>query len=165
MISSSKESDKQNKVPLKPGRNPSPEWRAWRAYFETTAKLQDTLERVLRKEAGLHLADYNVLLVLHEAPDNHLRIGQVADRMAFSKSRMSYQVRSLEKRGLITRESVADDARGVCIHLTKAGRDIFRKAGRIHARQVHDLVLEDMTSEEAEVLERVFNRIAARIEE
>lgn len=165
MTSSSKDSANKSKVPSKPGRNPSPEWRAWRSYFETTAKLQDTIEHVLRREADLHLADYNVLLILHEAPEHRLRIGQVADRMAFSKSRMSYQVRSLEKRGLITRETVEADARGVCIHLTDKGREVFRKAGRIHADQVRELVLDEMTEREAEVLETFFTRVAKRLED
>ena len=35
----------------------------------------------------LTLGDYNVLLLLSEAPENRLRMGQLASRMVFSPSR------------------------------------------------------------------------------
>ena len=76
---------------------------AWRAYFEATALLQDRLDRTLKDGADLHLADYNLLLLLSEAPEGRMRMGELARLMVFSPSRVTYQVKTLEQRGLVER--------------------------------------------------------------
>lgn len=140
-------------------------WRAWRVYFETTARAQDAMEAVLRKGAGVTLAEYNVLVLLQEAKGHRLRFKDLAAKMSFSKSRLSYQVKVLEKRGLICRGEVEGDARGVYVQLTEEGWRTFLEAGKLHARQVEQLMLNELSTGEAEVIERVFTRLAKRLEE
>lgn len=148
-----------------PGREPADVPRqAWRAYFEATALLQDRLERTLRSGVDLHLADYNLLLLLTEAPGGHLRMGQLADLMVFSPSRVTYQVRMLEKRGLLERRASSDDGRGSEAVITDAGRALFRKAAALHSRQVKDLFVDRLDEAEAETLLRVFSRLGCSLE-
>ncbi|WP_413230798.1 hypothetical protein [Micrococcus luteus] len=45
-----------------------PPKRAWRAYFEATQMLTEVLERRLKQDCGMSLADYNLLLLLYESP-------------------------------------------------------------------------------------------------
>lgn len=132
---------------------------AWRAYFETTAALQGELERSLRAETGLHLADYNLLLLLTEAPEHRLRMGELAGRMVFSPSRLTYQVRTLEQRGLVERCAAPGDRRGAEAVLTEGGLHLFRRAAALHGRDVAERVLDRISDDEAEVLLRVFSRV------
>jgi DNA-binding MarR family transcriptional regulator len=139
--------------------------RAWRAYFEATALLQDRLERTLRSGADLHLADYNLLLLLTEAPGGHLRMGELASLMVFSPSRVTYQVKTLEKRGLVERRACAEDGRGQEAVITDAGRHLFRKAAAMHSRQVKELFLDRLDEAETETLLRVFSRLGCALED
>ncbi|MDI3330029.1 MAG: MarR family transcriptional regulator [Micrococcus sp.] len=149
-----------------PGRPPADVPRqAWRAYFEATALLQDRLERTLRSGAELHLADYNLLLLLTEAPGGHLRMGELASLMVFSPSRVTYQVKTLEKRGLVERRACPEDGRGQEAVITDAGRRLFRRASALHARQVQELFLDRVDEAEAETLLRVFSRLGCALED
>lgn len=67
-------------------RLPEQRERGWRAYIEGSLRLITRLEEDLRP-TGLSLADYHVLVVLSEAPDRRLRMGELADRLVFSPSR------------------------------------------------------------------------------
>lgn len=138
-------------------------WRAWRAFFETSARLQNETDAVLRAGVDISISDYNVLLLLYEAEDHRLRFRDIARGMAFSKSRLSYQIKVLTKRGLVSRHSVEGDARGVFIQITDLGLETFVRAGRLHERHVDSLILDLISIEEAEVVERVFSRIAKRV--
>jgi DNA-binding MarR family transcriptional regulator len=138
---------------------------AWRAYFEATALLQDRLERTLKSGVDLHLADYNLLLLLTEAPGGHLRMGELASLMVFSPSRVTYQVKTLEKRGIVERRACAQDARGQEAVITEAGRRLFRKAATLHARQVKELFMDRLDEAETETLLRVFSRLGRALED
>jgi DNA-binding MarR family transcriptional regulator len=149
-----------------PGRQPTDVPRqAWRAYFEATALLQDRLERTLRSDADLHLADYNLLLLLSETPGGHLRMGELASLMVFSPSRLTYQVKVLEKRGLVERRACLEDGRGSEAVITDAGRHVFRKAAALHAREVKELFLDRLDDAEAKTLLRVFSRLGRDLED
>lgn len=149
-----------------PGRHPADTaGQAWRAYFEATALLQDRLERSLKSGTGLHLADYNLLLLLSEAPGGHLRMGELASLMVFSPSRVTYQVKTLEKRGLVERRACVEDGRGQEAVITDAGRRLFRKAAALHAREVKEVFLDRLDETETETLLGVFSRLGRTLEE
>lgn len=138
---------------------------AWRAYFEATALLQDRIERHLKEQMDLTLGDYNLLLLLSEAPEHRLRMGQLASRMVFSPSRLTYQVKNLEARGLVTRQACSDDRRGSEAELTEAGRRLFRQAAAVHARQVRQEFLDQLDEHETETLLQVFSRLGRSLED
>ncbi|MDY6055098.1 MarR family winged helix-turn-helix transcriptional regulator [Micrococcus sp.] len=137
---------------------------AWRAYFEATQLLTDRLERGLKESCWMSLADYHVLLLLVESDEGRLRMGELASRMVFSPSRLTYQVRSLMERGLVERHPTATDRRGAEAVITDAGRAAFRQASRHHGSQVDEFFLHDLDPEEARVLTRVFSRLGRRLD-
>jgi DNA-binding MarR family transcriptional regulator len=135
----------------------------WRAYFESSARLQTTLDRELRAATGLNLIDYNVLLVLEEAPGRRLRMGELADALVFSPSRLTYQVTSMEQRGLVRREPCPEDRRGMTAVLTHAGHAAFENAWRHHRRGVEEHFLDHLTDDELVVLDRVFGDLGTKL--
>ncbi|WP_028926872.1 MarR family winged helix-turn-helix transcriptional regulator [Pseudonocardia acaciae] len=137
--------------------------RAWRTYIEASVRLQTRLDECLQHDTGLSLIDYHVLLLLSEANDQRLRMGELAGRLVFSPSRLTYQVSSMEKRGLVLRERTPEDRRGTRAVLTAAGLHALRAAWPPHSRAIHDLFLDDLDDDEVECLGRIFSRVGARL--
>lgn len=138
---------------------------AFRMYFETTARLLDRLEKRLKQQVGLTLSECNMLLLLSEAPEGHMRMGQLADAIVFSPSRLTYQVKVLSDRGLVKRVKCADDGRAWQAELTAEGRTMFRKASVIHAKGVKALFTDVVSEDELATIYRTFAKVSAQLNE
>ncbi|MBX6721947.1 MAG: MarR family transcriptional regulator [Dactylosporangium sp.] len=143
-------------------RLPEQRERGWRAYIEASLRLITRLEEDLRP-TGLSLADYHVLVLLSEAPDRRLRMGELADRLVFSPSRLTYHISSMEKRGLVRRESCPQDRRGSHAVLTGHGLEVLRAAAPHHLDSVRRHFLDDLDDAEVAYLDRVFTRLGQRL--
>lgn len=137
----------------------------WRAYFESSVLLQNALDEQFRATSDLSLFEYNVLLLLDEAPERRLRMGDLARGMVFSSSRLTYQVGVLEKRGLVCRERDVRDARVIHACMTDLGKEKFDASGRSHLMAVRRLFLDDLSTDEVATLEAVFTRLKAKLRE
>lgn len=136
---------------------------AWRAYFETTALLMAELERRMKADSGMDFGDFNVLLVLSEAPRQRLRLGELAKAVAFGPGRLTYRVDQLVKRGLVERAACPDDKRGFEAVLTTEGHRALRRARPLHARHVNELLLDHLTDAQTTALTEVFEPLRARL--
>lgn len=136
---------------------------AWRTYWEATALLRDRLEKTLKEEMKLGLTDYNLLLVLIEAGGS-MRMGELANRLVFAPSRITYRVKHLNERGLVTRESEDNDRRGALAAITDDGRTLFREAAELHSSQVEELFLNHLEPGEDEALLKVFTRVGKNLD-
>jgi DNA-binding MarR family transcriptional regulator len=105
---------------------------AWRAFLSAHARVLRSLEAELLAEQRLSLVSYDVLVQLAEAPDRKLRMAELADRVVLSRSGVTRLVDRLERAGLVARQRVSGDGRGVIAELTAAGLDRLRKASTTH---------------------------------
>lgn len=137
--------------------------RMWRSYFESSVLLQQALDARLHAASGLSMIDYNVLLLLGEAPQRRLRMGDLARAMVFSGSRLTYQIGALERRGLVCRERDSSDARVIHACLTPAGKAKFEESGRAHLTAVRELFLDDLSPTEVSTLNAVFARLESSL--
>src|SRR2546423_14706029 len=106
----------------------------WQGYLHVNQDLFALLEQQLARESGLSGADYKVLHPLSEAPGGLLRARDLGSEIGWDRSRLSHHLSPMEKRGLVTREECAEDARGLMVRLTKAGRRAIEKAAAKHAQ-------------------------------
>ncbi|WP_461144707.1 MarR family winged helix-turn-helix transcriptional regulator [Salinifilum aidingensis] len=141
----------------------SPQRRAWRPYIEASVLLQTQLDEDLRAAAGMSLMDYHVLLVLSESPAHRLRMGELAARMVFSPSRLTYQVKVMERRGWVLRQPAPEDKRVNYAVLTATGLEAFRAADCHHIATVQRLFTDDLDEHELHVLAGVFTRLRSRL--
>ena len=72
------------------------EQRAWRAYIQLAQLLMRQLDRDLHP-FGLSMHDYEILVELSEAPHHRMRMTELADRTAQSRSRLSHQVNRMDR--------------------------------------------------------------------
>ncbi|MFC0509238.1 MarR family winged helix-turn-helix transcriptional regulator [Micromonospora costi] len=136
---------------------------AWRAYVESSQLLLTQLEDELRGASGLSMADYHVLVLLSEAPGQRLRMGELASRLVFSPSRLTYQISSMQRRGLVTRQPCPEDRRGSEAVLTATGLLTLRDAAPHHLASVRAHLMDDLDDDEVACLTRVFERLGARL--
>ncbi|MCV7204635.1 MarR family transcriptional regulator [Mycolicibacterium peregrinum] len=135
------------------------EARTWRPYIESSLRLETLLDERLREATGLSLMDYHLLMLLAAAPDHRLRMSELAEKMVFSRSRITYQINSMTKRGLVLREPVPEDRRGYRAVLTASGAEVLRDAMPLHAESVRELFFDHIRPDELDCIERVFTRL------
>ncbi len=137
----------------------SEEWDVWRDYFRAGRELVTALDRRLQDDAGISHPEYLLLLSLSEAPDRSLRTGELAEALAWEKSRVSHQVSRMQARGLVERRECETDARGVWVVLTAGGRRVLLRATRDHAEAIREWFLDILDDDEKRVVGQVARRM------
>jgi DNA-binding MarR family transcriptional regulator len=139
------------------------EMAAWRAVIEGSQRLLTQLEDDLRETSELSFADYHVLVLLSEAPRQRLRMGELANKLIFSPSRLTYHVGTMEKRGLVARQPCPEDRRGSEAVLTDAGLRALREAAPHHLRSVRQHFVDALDDTELSELNKIFTRLGERL--
>jgi DNA-binding MarR family transcriptional regulator len=98
---------------------------------------------------------------LSEAPGRALRMSQLADASASSKSRLSHAVARLEERGWIQRVDCPTDRRGQVAQLTDAGFAALAEAAPGHVAQVRRSLIDVLTPEQLGQLREISAAIIA----
>lgn len=131
---------------------------AWSALLVAHATLVRRLETDLEREAGLALADFDVLAQLALA-GGQLRMSELADRALISRSGMTRRVGRLVGEGLVRRDSTSADARGITVTLTAAGETRLLETAPIHARGVAQLFVSRLNDDELHALEDTLGKV------
>ena len=97
------------------------------------ARASSVLERA---SSELNLAHYRVLAAISSG---NARASRIADRLAVGKPAVSAAVDSLERRGLLERQSVAGDQRAVALRLTPEGEVLLRRVETEMTARLDDL--------------------------
>lgn len=140
------------------------EQRTWRDLLWATRMLFEALDRQLQRDSGLPHTYYIILATLSEAPDRTLTMGQLAEVVHSSPSRLSHAVSRLEQAGWVVRQKRPSDRRTTLARLTDQGWDTIVAAAPGHIETVRRLVFDRLTPEQARVLGEVFGTIRAGLE-
>lgn len=103
-------------------------WDAFRGIIFAHAKIYHAVERDLIEHSGIPLTFIDVLARLHDAPGQKLRMQELQQASLFTHSGMTRLVDRIEAAGLVTREHVPGDRRGVYVVLTPAGCSLYESA-------------------------------------
>jgi DNA-binding MarR family transcriptional regulator len=134
---------------------------AWRALITAHAAAVEGIERRL-VEVGLPpLSWYDVLLELSAAPEQRLRMHELASAVVLSRSGLTRLVDRLEKAGLLRREPDPADGRGSFAVLTDVGAGMRERMWPVYARGIAEHFGAHVSDEEAEVLTRALGRVRA----
>jgi DNA-binding MarR family transcriptional regulator len=141
----------------------APQQRAWRRYRRMRALLDLQIARDLSQDSGLSEADYDVLSTLSESPDGRWRAGDLAARLLWSTSRLAHHVGRMEHRGLIARQSSADDGRAALISLTDHGWATLKEAAPLHVASVRRHMMDLLTAGEAATLSTIAGKVISHL--
>jgi DNA-binding MarR family transcriptional regulator len=108
------------------------------------------------------LAYYEILVRLSEAPDRSLRMTQLAEASASSKSRVSHAVARLEERGWVRRMDCPTDRRGQIAMLTDQGFAALSAAAPGHVEQVRRVLFDALSAEQLRQLDGISAAILAK---
>ena len=89
-------------------------------------------EPELTASVGFPLTWLDVLAQLYDAPGNKLRMQEIEERSLFTRSGITRLVDRIEAAGLVCREPVAGDRRGVLVGLTAEGIRRHQEAFAAH---------------------------------
>lgn len=136
---------------------------AWRAWIAASLLLPDRLSRELQDEAGISLADYEILVHLSESPQRRVRMSELADLTLSSRSRLSHQIDRMSNAGLVDRQPCSEDRRGSFAVLTQDGYDFLVTTAPAHVASVRAHLVDVLTPEEFDVLGRICTKVADRL--
>jgi DNA-binding MarR family transcriptional regulator len=120
------------------------EQRAWRAYIRLAKMLMRQLDRDLHP-FGLTTNDYEILVELSESPEHRLRMTELADVTAQSRSRLSHQVTRMEARGLVERDACDGDKRGTFAVITPRGLATIERVAPYHVESVRRYFVDQLS--------------------
>jgi DNA-binding MarR family transcriptional regulator len=144
---------------LDPAKLTAPELAAWRGFLRVHAALVKELDAELDAQHGIPLSSYEVLIALADAPEQKLRMAELADSALLSRSGMTRLVDRLQKEGLIERARCECDARGAYAKLTERGRKALAEARPAHLAGVRRRFLAHLSEEEMAVLAEIWDRL------
>ncbi|MCM0675354.1 MarR family transcriptional regulator [Micromonospora phytophila] len=137
--------------------NPDEE-RAWRAFLRVVVAVQAGTARDLAA-VGLSEPDYEVLSTLSERPGHTSTLGEQADKMGWSRSRLSRHATRMEARGLLRRAPDPTDGRGCFLELTPQGLDALEQAAPAHVESVRRHFIDRLAPEDLIAIEQIDRRL------
>jgi DNA-binding MarR family transcriptional regulator len=135
------------------------ELRAWRGMLRVHASLTKALDAQLEAAHGLPLSSYEVLMYLADAPEEKMRMSELASSVILSRSGLTRLVDRLEREGLLERQSCPSDARGAFAKLTPAGRAKLHAARSTHLDGVRALFLHRLSATELDALAETWEKV------
>ena len=136
------------------------EERAWRAFLRVVVAVQAGTARDLAA-IGLSEPDYEVLSTLSEQPGHTSTLGRQADKMGWSRSRLSRHASRMEARGLLQRTPDPADGRGCLLVLTTHGLDTIATAAPNHVESVRQRFIDRLAPEDLLAIELIARKLEA----
>jgi len=132
---------------------------AWRGFLRVHSALVRELDAELRAAHGLSLHEYEVLLHLADAPDERLRMSDLANGVLLSQSGLTRLVDRLVRAGSVERTRCEEDRRGHYAALTSEGRERFEAARTVHRAGVRARFLDRLDADDLRALAAVWERL------
>jgi DNA-binding MarR family transcriptional regulator len=136
------------------------EQRSWRALIMGMTLLLDRLDDDLRRNCDLSLVEYEILVRLSESEGRQMRMAQLADALAHSRSRVTHTITRMERSGLVVRSSSPEDGRGVIASMTEKGHDLLVRMAPIHVGGVRQNLVDLVSRDDFAALGRVMDAVS-----
>jgi DNA-binding MarR family transcriptional regulator len=125
------------------------EWELWDTWMRAQRLLAQEVERGLQRDFGISKAEFSVLVTLRQAPGHQMRVGDLAESLAWEKSRVSHQLTRMESRGFVARTESGASGRRTGIGLTAKGRGAAESAIGGHADNIRRYFFDPLLPEQA----------------
>jgi DNA-binding MarR family transcriptional regulator len=131
----------------------------WRLFLTVHTHLVEQVEQDL-KQAGLPPFEwYDMLLALKQAPNQRLRLSELADVLLVNRTNITRLADRLEKAELIRRELCKDDRRGAYAVLTKAGLTMQQTMWQVYSQSIQEYFARHLDDKEVKVMTISLQRI------
>ena len=141
-------------------RLPEPHLAAWKALLGAHTALIARVEAALEDANLPPLAWYDVLWAIRRAPGRRIRMADLAEDVTISRGGLTKLADRLEASGLLRRERVDEDGRGVHAVLTDDGAKLLRRMWPVYAAVLRTSFVEEVPRSEAIAIARGLDRAA-----
>jgi DNA-binding MarR family transcriptional regulator len=132
---------------------------AWRKFLVTHVTLIEQIERDLAQAQLPPLSWYDVLFALSEAPEQRLRLHELAQAVLLSRSNLTRLVDRLEVAGLIQREQCPSDRRGAFAVITDEGFKMLDQMWSVYGQAIEKYFACHLDTNEVKFLVKILNRL------
>ncbi|WP_328710009.1 MarR family winged helix-turn-helix transcriptional regulator [Microbispora hainanensis] len=139
------------------------QWELWDSWMQAQRLLARELDRGLQRDHGISKAEFSVLVTLHRTAGGRMRVTELAESLAWEKSRVAHQLTRMENRELVDRTEDRSGRR-IGVGLTAKGRSAVENAILGHADNIRRYFFETLTPEQAAAIHAWSRQVAARIE-
>ncbi len=133
---------------------------AWRALVLGSALLFDRLDDDLQHRYDISHPEYAILVRLSERPGHQMRMAQIADALAFSRSRITHTIKRMEGAGWVQRLDSPDDGRGVVARITEKGMRLLEAAAPTHVEGVRAHLFDLIDRDDVKALRRIMDAVS-----
>ena len=137
---------------------------AWRGFITTSTDLVNLIAKDLAPY-GLDGGDYQLLAMLSEAPDQKLKMCDLAERLRLSRSGLTRRMDGVLKAKYVSQVRDNQDGRVVFAHLTKKGFDLIKKVAPHHLESVRSRMIDLLSPAEIRAFGSGFEKIARNVKQ
>ena len=138
------------------------EWESWGAVMMLHRSVLQELDVQLRRNHRLAVTEFDVLITLFNAPQQRLRMSELAERVLLSPAGATHLVTRLERDGLLRREVDPADGRKWFTVLTDNGEAALRKARPTHNDVLQRTLIAATSQADRRTLRRIWRRLSTR---
>ena len=142
----------------------SAEMKAWRGFVSTSSDLLNLIARDL-EPFGIDGGDYQLLAMLSEAPDQKLKMCDLAERLRLSRSGLTRRIDGVLKAKYVAQVRDNQDGRVVFAHLTKKGFDFIKKVAPHHLESVRRRMIDLLSVAELKAFGSGFEKISKNVKQ
>ena len=142
----------------------SVEMKAWRGFVNTSSDLLNLIARDL-EPFGIDGGDYQLLAMLSEAPDQKLKMCELAERLRLSRSGLTRRIDGVLKAKYVAQARDNKDGRVVFAHLTKKGFDFIKKVAPHHLESVRHRMIDLLSVAELKAFGSGFEKISKNVKQ
>lgn len=139
------------------------EQRAWRAYLDATRLLMRTLDRQLARDADISFTDFELLVVLSEAPERRLRMSELADAVSATRSGVTRAIGRLVESGWARRVECEGDKRGMLAELTDSGAAKLAASSPGHVTAVREHMFDLLSPRDVATFAHAFSEMRGQM--
>ena len=138
--------------------------KAWRGFVNTSSDLLNLIARDL-EPFGIDGGDYQLLAMLSEAPDQKLKMCELAERLRLSRSGLTRRIDGVLKAKYVAQVRDNKDGRVVFAHLTKKGFDFIKKVAPHHLESVRRRMIDLLSVAELKAFGSGFEKISKNVKQ
>ncbi len=136
---------------------------AWLAILTLVQRAFPEIERDMRVNHDLLGVHYHILVTLSDAPDNTMRLTDLAAEANVSQSRLTHRLKCLIERHDIEINQDPDDRRVKRATLTDQGATRLASAAPDHVETVRRVIFDHLTQAQTEALADALGPVAAAL--
>jgi DNA-binding MarR family transcriptional regulator len=137
----------------------------WKLFLTAHTRLVDRVEQDFKQAELPPFEWYDVLIALKQAPNQQLRLSELAEQLLVNRTNVTRLADRLENAGLIQRKVCKDDRRGAFAVLTKAGLEMQQKMWTVYSQSIGQYFGRHLTQKDTVAFTKALNSMLTALDE